>query len=240
MTEPKTILITGATKGIGLASAWYCHRLGHQVIGIARQAQSDFPGLLFCADLSEIEQTEAVLQQIKTSHDIDGIVNNIGHVIPQRLENLQLESFFDVLDVNLRPAIQVVQAFLPHMKQQRFGRIVNIASRAMLGKVGRSSYSAAKASLVALTRTWALELAAYQITVNAVAPGPIQTESFVRNYPAGSEEEQCLINALPLKRAGLAEEVAYAIGFFLDERAGFMTGQTLFVDGGGSIGASLI
>ena len=126
------------------------------------------------------------------------------------------------------------------MKAQRYGRIVNIASHAMLGKVGRSSYSAAKASLVALTRTWALELAPYQISVNAVAPGPIQTESFVQKYPAGSEEEQRLIKGLPLKRLGLPDEMAYAIGFFLNEQAGFITDQTLFADGGGSIGVSLV
>jgi NAD(P)-dependent dehydrogenase (short-subunit alcohol dehydrogenase family) len=110
----------------------------------------------------------------------------------------------------------------------------------MLGKVGRSSYSAAKAGLVPLTRTWALELAPYQITVNAVAPGPIQTDSFIQNYPKNSPEEKKLIAALPLKRLGLPEEVAHAIGFFLDDRAGFVTGQTLFVDGGGSIGTVVI
>ena len=240
MNKPKTLLITGATKGIGLATAKYCQRLGYQVIGIARHPHADFPGRLFCADLSEVKQTTAVLDQIQASHVIDGVVNNIGYALPEKLDELQLDSFFNVLDVNLRPAIQVVQAVIPHMKAQRFGRIVNIASRAMLGKVGRSSYSAAKASLVALTRTWALELAPYQITVNAVAPGPILTESFVQNYPAESAEEQRLIQGLPLKRAGLPDEVAYAIGFFLNEQAGFITGQTLFADGGGSIGVSLI
>ena len=150
-----------------------------------------------------------------------------------------MDSFFNVLDLNLRPAIQVVQAVLPQMKKNGFGRIVNVASRAMLGKIGRSSYSAAKAALVALTRTWALELADYQITVNAVAPGPIATESFAFNYPKHSPEEKELISALPLKRTGSPEEVAYAIGCFLDERAGFITGQTLFVDGGGSIGVGV-
>ena len=124
------------------------------------------------------------------------------------------------------------------MKEKRWGRIVNIASRALLGKVGRSSYSAAKASLVALARTWALEFAEYNITVNVVAPGPVQTEAFSNNYPKGSVEEQRLIAALPLRRIGLPEEVAYAIAFFLDERASFITGQTLFVDGGGSVGVA--
>lgn len=234
--NPRTFLITGCTKGIGLATADYLHNLGHQVLGIARKENANFPGHLFCADLADVSATEGILKQIQNQYTVDGIVNNIGNVHPVLLEDLELDSFFSVLDLNLRPAIQVVQTFLPHMKENKFGRIVNIASRALLGKIGRSSYSAAKAGLIALTRTWALELAPYQITVNAVAPGPIQTESFAEIYPQGSEQEQRLLAGLPLKRAGLPEEVAYAIGFFLNDQASFITGQTLFVDGGGSIG----
>ena len=232
----KTFLITGCTKGIGLATALYLKRLGHTVIGIARKEDAMFPGQLFCADLSDAKETESVLETIRAQYDIEGIVNNVGNVEPALIEDLNLDSFFNVIDLNLRPAIQTLQVFLPQMKAKQYGRIVNIASRAMLGKVGRSSYSAAKSGLIGLTRTWALELAPYQITVNAIAPGPIQTESFLKNYPKGSVEEEKLIASLPLKRAGLPDEIAFAIGFFLDERAGFVTGQTLFVDGGGSVG----
>lgn len=236
MNKQYTFLITGCTKGIGLSTATYLDNLGHEVIGIAREKSIHFPGKLYCADLADVKQTESVLHDIQTNHAVDGIVNNVGNVAPALLEEMNLDSFFNVLDLNLRPAIQVVQTFLPGMKQRQYGRIVNIASRAMLGKVRCSSYSTAKAGLVALTRTWALELASYKITVNAVAPGPIETESFASNYPKGSPEEEKLISALPLNRAGKPEEIAFAIGFFLDERAGFITGQTLFVDGGGSVG----
>lgn len=236
MNKPKTFLITGCTKGIGLAISVYLKQLGHDVVGIARKKETQFPGELFCADLSDIKHTTDVLEEIRSQYDIDGIVNNVGNVEPALLEDTSLDSFFNVINLNLRPAIQIVQAFLPQMKAKRCGRIVNIASRALLGKVGRSSYSAAKSGLIGITRTWALELAPYQITVNAVAPGPIQTESFVKHYPEGSVEGEKLISDLPLGRAGRSEEVAFAIGFFLDERAGFVTGQTLFVDGGGSVG----
>jgi len=232
----KTFLITGCTKGIGLATGLYLKQLGHTVVGIARKEDATFPGHLFCADLSDVKETESVLETILAQYDIDGIVNNVGNVEPALVEALNLDSFFNVIDLNLRPAIQSLQVFLPQMKAKQYGRIVNIASRAMLGKVGRSSYSAAKSGLIGLTKTWALELAPYQITVNAVAPGPIQTESFSKNYPKGSVEEERLIGSLPLERAGLSDEIAFAIGFFLDERAGFVTGQTLFVDGGGSVG----
>lgn len=237
MNKPRTVLITGCTKGIGLATSIYLKAQGYDVIGVARKKDMAFPGHLFCADLSDINETSDVLASIQKQHDVDGIVNNVGNVEPALIEDISLDSFCNVLDLNLRPAIQTMQVFLHGMKEKQFGRIVNIASRAMLGKVGRSSYSAAKSGLVGLTRTWALELAPYKITVNAIAPGPIQTESFVQNYPKGSVEEQQLIDALPLKRAGRPEEIAFAIGFFLDERASFVTGQTLFVDGGGSIGS---
>lgn len=232
----KTFLITGCTKGIGLATALYLKQLGHTVVGIARKEDATFPGQLFCADLSDVKETESALETIRAQYDIDGIVNNVGNVEPALIEELNLDSFFNVIDLNLRPAIQTLQVFLPQMKAKQYGRIVNIASRAMLGKVGRSSYSAAKSGMIGLTRTWALELALYQITVNAVAPGPIQTESFSKNYSKGSVEEEKLIGSLPLKRAGMPDEIAFAIGFFLDDRAGFITGQTLFVDGGGSVG----
>lgn len=236
MRKKRTFLITGCTKGIGLATSFYLKELGHDVIGIARKDNGQFTGHLFCADLSDIKQTTDVLEEVRAQYVIDGIVNNVGNAEPASIEDMNLDSFFRVLDLNLRPVIQIMQVFLPQMKVNKFGRIVNIASRAVLGKVGRSSYSAAKSGLIGLTKTWALELAPYQITVNAVAPGPVQTESFVKNYPSGSAEEEQLIGSLPLKRAGYPEEIAYSIGFFLDERAGFITGQTLFVDGGGSIG----
>lgn len=233
----KTFLITGCTRGIGLATAVYLNESGYQVIGIARKKpDNEFPGILYCADLSNSDETLTTLETIKQNHVVDGIINNIGNVKPMLLESMTVDSFMNVMDLNVRPAIQVTQTFLPYMKNQKWGRIINIASRAMLGKIGRSSYSAAKASLVALTRTWALELAPFNITVNSVAPGPIQTESFYNNYAKGSHEEKQLLSAIPLNRLGMPDEVAYAIGFFLNERAGFITGQTLFVDGGGSVG----
>ncbi len=240
MHKLRTFLITGCTQGIGRATSVHLKQLGHEVVGIARKEDATFPGQLFCADLSNTKETESVLEAIRAQYELDGIINNVGSVEPELIEDTNLDSFFNVIDLNLRPALQAMQVFLPQMKAKRYGRIVNIASRAMLGKVGRSSYSAAKSGLIGLTRTWALELAPYQITVNAVAPGPVQTESFSKNYPKGSVEEEGLIGALPLKRAGRPEEIAFSIGFFLDERAGFITGQTLFVDGGGSVGVNCL
>jgi len=113
---------------------------------------------------------------------------------------------------------------------------VNTTSITALGAPWRSSYSAAKAALIGLARTWALEFVQEGITANAVGPGPVETELFRRANPVGSESAERYISNIPMKRIGLAEEIAAAIGYFLSEEAAFTTGQTLYVDGGSSVG----
>jgi NAD(P)-dependent dehydrogenase (short-subunit alcohol dehydrogenase family) len=118
---------------------------------------------------------------------------------------------------------------------------VLIASRAALGAQGRTAYSATKAGIIGMGRTWALELAPLGITVNMVAPGPIQgTHMFHEIVPAGSEREAALANAIPMKRLGQPEDVANAVLFFAGEEAGFVTGQVLYVCGGASVGTLVI
>ena len=138
--------------------------------------------------------------------------------------------------INLHPALQSVQALLPGMTERGWGRIVNISSLTILGSVERTAYAAAKAALVSFSRSWALELATTRITVNAVAPGPTETELFRANNLPGSEGERRYLSAVPMGRFGRPEEIAAAIAFLLSDDAGFMTGQTLYVDGGASIG----
>lgn len=234
----RTFLITGATKGIGFAIAEHLSGLGYDVIGIARNlAKAPFPGTLYLADLSQKDACEAIFRQIEYNHQVDGIINNVGIAIPQKIEDISLSDFHRVLDINLRPALQAMQIFVSKMKARNWGRVVNLSSRAMLGKSGRSSYSAAKAALIGFTRTWALELIQAGITVNAVAPGPVNTEQFFLNHPKGSKEEKSVLAIIPAGRIGTPDEIAYAVAFFLHDKASFITGQTLFADGGASIGA---
>ncbi|NTZ81994.1 SDR family oxidoreductase [Burkholderia metallica] len=233
----RTYLVTGASRGIGLAISTTLARRGHHVVGLARHAQGiDFPGELLACDLADIEQTAATLARIGERHDVDGIVNNAGIVLPQPLGKIDFQSLQTVFDLNVRAAIQVTQHFADAMKARGYGRIVNICSRAIFGSLDRTAYSAAKNALVGCTRTWALELAEHGVTVNAVAPGPIETELFRQTRPVGSEAERKVLATIPARRLGTADDVAAATAFFLSDEAGFVTGQVLSVDGGGSLG----
>ncbi|MCI5052785.1 MAG: SDR family oxidoreductase [Simkaniaceae bacterium] len=226
----KTVLITGATKGIGLATSERLLKEGYTVVGIARSGP--FSGKLFTCDLSDTKATEEVIQAIKKEHRIDAIVNNAGLVNPQELGKIEMETLSAVLDFNVRVSVQMTQGFVDQMKQSQWGRIVNISSSSVFGSKGRTAYSAAKAALIACTRSWASELAPYNITVNTIAPGPTETELFRAARPKGSPGEAELLSKLALGRIGKPSEIAAPIAFFLSDDASFITGQTLFVDGG--------
>lgn len=233
----RAVLVTGASKGIGLAIVQKLSSQGIHVIGLARHCpEGHFPGTFLTCDLSDSMQLDDTLHQIKNEFSIVGIVNNVGVALPQPLENLDLATLGAVFDLNVRSAVQVTQFFSEQMKQQGFGRVVNICSRAIYGARNRTAYSAAKSALVGCTRTWALELAEYGVTVNAIAPGPIETELFRKGHSVGSEAEARALSSIPMRRFGEPYEVASAVSYLLSEDASYITGQILAVDGGGSLG----
>jgi len=232
----RTFLITGASKGIGLALSERLAAAGHHVVGLARTAPVDFPGSFVSVDLGDDDATRTALQSIVQHFALDGVVNNVGLVRPALLADVSLPALDEVMRINLHPALLAAQAALPGMKARGWGRIVNISSLTVLGMPQRTAYAAAKAALVSFTRGWGLELADTGITVNAVAPGPTETALFRANNPPGSEGERRYLSGVPMRRLGKPDEIAGVIAFLLSDAAAFMTGQTLHIDGGASLG----
>jgi NAD(P)-dependent dehydrogenase (short-subunit alcohol dehydrogenase family) len=150
---------------------------------------------------------------------------------------VKLDDLDALVDLHLGCAIQLVQGALPAMRAQHFGRVVLLSSRAALGLATRTSYSATKAGMLGMARTWALELAGDGITVNVVAPGPIRTDMFYDVVEAGSEKERSLAASVPVKRLGESADVARAVRFFAAPENSFVTGQVLYVCGGTSVGS---
>ncbi|HVJ31962.1 MAG TPA: SDR family oxidoreductase [Terriglobia bacterium] len=232
----RTFLVTGASKGIGRALSERLAAAGHHVVGIARGADPGFPGTLVSLDLNDSKTAGEAFVELARQHDFDGIVNNVGLAKLQRVEEIDLTDLDNIMRLNLHPTVQTTQALLPGLKAKGWGRIINISSLTVLGIAQRSAYAASKAAVNTFTRIWALELAETGITVNSVAPGPIETELFRKNTPSGSEAEQRFLSLIPMRRLGRPEEIAAAIAFLLSDEASYITGQTIFVDGGGSVG----
>jgi NAD(P)-dependent dehydrogenase (short-subunit alcohol dehydrogenase family) len=230
-------VVTGASSGIGEAVARQLLDSGCTVITLQRRPpRFKHERLLFYGvDLADAGAARKVAGEIAAGHAVRYLVNNAGVNRPGTLEQTTVEDLDYAMAVNVRAAMVLTQAFAPGMRAAGFGRIVNISSRAALGKTGRTAYSAAKAGLIGMTRTLCLELAASGITVNAIAPGPVATELFDRGHLPGGDKRQRVIDSIPVKRVGTPEDVARAVVFLLSPDSGYITGQTLFVCGGTSV-----
>ena len=226
------VLITGGASGIGRATAERCKADGYDVVVIDREKGG------IEADLSKPEDTAAALKEALRGGPITRLVNNVGVVRPGPVEEQTLEDLEAAVQLNLRCALQCLQALLPDMKEEKFGRVVNIASRAALGKELRTVYSATKAGLIGMARVWALELGSFGVTANAIGPGPIRTALFDKANPHNSPRTRAIIDAVPVRRMGTPDDIANAASFLLDRRSGFVTGQVLYVCGGMTVGVA--
>ena len=230
-------VVTGASQGIGEAIAGRLTEDGWRVFNLDRSApgNTDNPSSWIETDLANPTAIATAFEIVAAEGPVLGLVNNAGLGIMTDLEETTIEDFDLTVDVNMKAPMLCAQAAFPGMKEAGFGRIINISSRAMLGKTHRTAYAGTKGAIASMTRVWALELAQYGITVNGIAPGPIATDLFTRANPSDMPRTQEIVGTIPVGRLGAPADIAHGVACFMDERASFINGQVLFICGGISL-----
>lgn len=239
----KTAIVTGGSRGIGRAACVALSKKGFNIVvnftngeeaanqTVALCEAEGVKAIAVKADVSSAPQCEALVKAAQDSFgSVDVLVNNAGITRDNLLARMSEEEFDAVINTNLKGAFLMMRAVTRPMMKQRSGRIVNISSVVgLMGNAGQVNYAASKAGVIGMTKSLARELAARNVTVNAVAPGFIETDMTAALPQAMSEK---VIGSIPQARFGKAEDVAAAIAFFASEEAAYITGQVLCVDGG--------
>ena len=239
----RTALVTGSAKGIGRAILLALAREGYAVavhyrtseaLAEATRQEAEALGVKAIkvrADLTREEEVDRLVEEVR--YHLGGVgvlVNNVGDYLYKPIEEVSLEEWRWILDTNLTATFLLTQRVLPLMVAQGFGRIVNIGSVSGLsGNSGQANYAAAKAGLVGFTKTIAKEMGAKGITANVVAPGFIETDM---THVLGDAVKTAFLQNIPVRRLGKPEEIAAAVAYVSSDEAGFLTSQTIVVDGG--------
>ncbi len=242
--EGRRALVTGASRGIGRATAvalaragaavavgYSAHPEGAEAVVAALRSDYGVSAEALGADLSDPSAAAALVERtVQALGGIDIVVNNAGITRDNLAMRLSDDDWDSVIAIDLTAAFHICRAALRPMLRQRFGRIVNVSSvSGVIGNAGQANYSSAKAGLIGLTKSLAREVASRDITVNAVAPGFIETEM---TTSLGETVIQSAVSAIPKGRMGTADEVAAAIAFLVLPESGYITGHVLHVDGG--------
>jgi 3-oxoacyl-[acyl-carrier protein] reductase len=249
MAKSKRAIVTGGTRGIGraivreLAARSCCGVLFSDVAFIynscdecADEIQKEIGSLdtkiyAFKADASSFEDAQATIEEaIKDLGGVDILVNNAGITRDNLLLRMSEKEFDDVININLKSVFNYTKAVLRPMIQQKYGRIINIASVVgIIGNAGQANYAASKAGVIGFTKSTAREVASRGITVNAVAPGFIETDMTSK---LNDKQREALLNNIPMSRLGTPEDIAKVVGFLSSDEAAYITGQVIAVDGG--------
>ena len=235
----KTVLVTGASRGIGRAIAEHFVKLGAKVIGTATSANGaekisaylGESGFGLALNVTDQASVDALYTEIKdrVGH-IDILVNNAGITKDNLFLRMKEEEWCDVVDTNLTSLYRLCKPCLRGMMKQRYGRIINIGSVVgSTGNGGQANYAAAKSGLLGFTKSLAAEVASRGITVNAVAPGFIETDMTAE---LNDEQKQTILAQVPSNRLGSTSEVAETVGFLASDGASYITGETIHVNGG--------
>lgn len=241
--KDRVAIITGAASGIGASAAAILAAEGMHVAivdidlskaqGTAQALEKTGARVMAVkADVTSAASVEAMIAEVAGRFgNIHVLVNNAGFTRDMHLTKMPEEAWDAVVDVILKGAYLCTKAAMPHLIKHPHGRVINISSRAHLGNPGQANYSAAKAGLIGFTRALALEEGRYYVTVNAVAPGIIDTE-MVRALPHYEKVKAAAEKTTPIPRIGAAEDVGNAIAFLASDRASYITGEVLHVTGG--------
>lgn len=239
MLKNKTVIVTGAAKGIGRAIALRFAKEGCNIVLNYRSNVSDelideiksygVECMPYKADVSVYSEAEALIKDAKKQFgSVDVLVNNAGITRDMLLMRMSEEEFDSVINTNLKGAFNTIRHVSSVMLKQRSGAIINLSSVVgLMGNIGQANYAASKAGVIGLTKSAARELAARGITCNAIAPGFIETDM---TAVLKEETKEAMLNTIPLKKFGQAEDVAEAVVFLAKNR--YITGQVLNVDGG--------
>jgi len=236
--EEKRILITGASRGLGFEMALRLSELGYRVIGtatsekgVAKIADSLPSSIALQMKIDEDESVASAYSQIQESGELPCIlINNAGITADNLIMRMSQEEWSSVVNTNVNGLYRVTKPLVRGMMKARWGRVVNISSVvARMGSPGQANYVASKAAIEGFTRSLALELASRNITVNAIAPGFIETDM---TSELTQDQSQAILDRVPLGRMGKPEEVSAAVEFLISDAAAYITGQTLQVNGG--------